>query len=198
MKIAVTQRVEYLTKRDEYRDALDHRVVQLIVKLGCLPILIPNSLETMKIEELLKDTKLQGIILTGGNNIGDFKSRDRTETKLLNYSINNKIPLVSICRGMQLMNIQQGGSLKPVQNHANSFHKVRFLTTGHSFFKNSFHNFSIDKLGFNFSIDAISEDGEVEAIKHNINPHYGIMWHPEREKKIDQQDTNIFKKIFKL
>ena len=68
MRIAVTQRVEYLTKRDEYRDALDHRVVQLIVKLGCLPILIPNSLEPMKIEELLKDTKLQGIILTGEHN----------------------------------------------------------------------------------------------------------------------------------
>ena len=44
MKIAFTQRVDYLKERKEYRDSLDHALVKLILSIGHKPLLIPNIL----------------------------------------------------------------------------------------------------------------------------------------------------------
>ena len=51
----------------------------------------------------MSSLKINGIILSGGNNIGDVKERDITETYLLKYAETNEIPVLGICRGMQML-----------------------------------------------------------------------------------------------
>ena len=66
------------------------------------------------------------IILTGGEDINPLHysdtlnlkvcgpidySRDTLELKLFNFAIKNKLPLVGVCRGMQMMNVASGGTL---------------------------------------------------------------------------------------
>ena len=52
-------------------------------------------------------------------------------------------------------------------------------------------------LGKNLKMLASSNDGVVEYFKHINKLIYGIMWHPERNKKIKKFDREIIKKIFK-
>jgi len=197
MNIAVSQRVEYLPDRNEYRDALDHKIIRLILNLGAFPLIIPNSMTQSELLKWIRKLNFNGIILTGGNDIDEFDARDKTEKTLLDYSVNNNIPLLGICRGMQFLNVQLGGTLKNIDDHVNIYHLVTFLASGKKVLKNSYHNFAIDKLAEKFNIEAVSEDGEIEAISHVSKLQYGIMWHPEREKEIDQYDKKIFKEIFK-
>ena len=75
-----------------------------------IPILVPNSLVNdsknevnTKLENFLRTLAIEGIILSGGNNIGEEIKRDKTERILLNFALKNKLPLLGICRGMQMI-----------------------------------------------------------------------------------------------
>jgi len=65
---------------------------------------------------------------------------------------------------------------------------------------NSFHNFGISKknLSLNFIPLCFDKENNIEAMMHKTKKIYGIMWHPEREKKINKKDINFIKnKILK-
>ena len=94
------------------------------------------------------------------------------------------------------MNKLEGGNLKRVRNHVKKYHKLRNNSKGYPYEVNSFHNFSIFKLGKNFEIISESLDGEIEAIRHKYYKWLGLMWHPEREKKFDIKIIKIVKKLF--
>lgn len=169
--LAVSQRIDYYPNRNELRDALDQRLVKFLTKAGFQCVPVPNSLlnrlennENFKmLDNWLENINPQGIILSGGNDIGQYLSRDITETKLLHYSKSKKIPLLGICRGMQMMAHFSKIGLHPVQSHVNCKH----LITGEiNSIVNSFHNFSINQCSNNYQILARSEDGEIEAIRH--------------------------------
>ena len=51
-------------------------------------------------------------------------------------------------------------------------------------------------LGKKLEVLAKSNDGIVKYFKHKNNPIFGIMWHPERNKKINKFDKSLIKKIF--
>ena len=59
---------------------------------------------------------------------------------------------------------------------------------------NSYHNFAITKLGKKLIKIACAEDGSIEAFKHFDKRILGIMWHPERYKKIKKFDLQFIKK----
>ena len=136
--------------------------------------------------------EIKGIILSGGDNIGDNSERDKTEEKILNYSIGKKIPLIGICRGMQVINKFFGGTIKTSENsnHVGNPHFVSLLAKFASFLEtknlrvNSFHNNVIKQknLGQNLEPFAISDDNTIEGFYHSKLPIFGVMWHPEREK----------------
>ena len=62
---------------------------------------------------------------------------------------------------------------------------------------NSYHAYSITECPKGFEILALSEDGEIEAIRHSSLPFEGWMWHPEREIKFSNNDIYRLKKLFK-
>ena len=80
--IGISLRVVSVKKYNEKRDALSHDWTRFLEQTNSFPIFIPNTLEN--IEEFLTEMKINGIILSGGDNIGDFPERDKTEKNIIN------------------------------------------------------------------------------------------------------------------
>lgn len=196
-KILITQRFEKIGTFKELRDNLDVRLTSLIFKLGYIPVLVPTN--SIKVHKYIKQISPNGIILSGGGDPKKVDERYILEKKLLNFAYKNKMPLLGICRGAQRINIHFKGKLKKVKNHV----KTKHFISGPSLTKNqkvnSFHDFGFNNimLGKNLKMLASSNDGVVEYFKHINKLIYGIMWHPERNKKIKKFDREIIKKIFK-
>ena len=131
-KIGISLRVVEAPSYDEKRDALSHDWPKLLEKLGFNPIYIPNTLS--HVDEFFSDMSLDGLILSGGDNIGENKNRDETENLLLKLAIEKRIPVLGVCRGMQLINNYFGGdmSIDNTTEHISKNHDVEI--TDKSFF----------------------------------------------------------------
>ena len=193
--IAVTMRYDYFYNRKELRNGIDFNLINWIYKLGFTPHLVPNDLRYFN---KIKKKKIHGFILSGGNDTNLKKTRTILENKILYFSKKKKIPVLGICHGMQIMNKFEGGNLKKVKNHVNIRHKLKNSVDGYPNEVNSFHNYSISKLGKNFEILSKSYDGEIKAISHKHYKWLGWMWHPEREKKFNKVLIKKAKSFFRI
>tara|TARA_B110000014_G_C20111886_1_gene585976 strand:- start:1083 stop:1745 length:663 start_codon:yes stop_codon:yes gene_type:complete len=203
-KIGISLRIVDAPNYDEKRDALSHDWPTLLEKLGFHPIYIPNTLK--HVDEFFSDMSLDGLILSGGDNVGENKNRDETENLLLKLSIDKKIPVFGVCRGMQLINNYFGGdvSINNTTEHISKNHDVEItdknfssLFESNKITVNSYHKntIQIDQVGQNLNPFAISNnDKTVEGFFHNTFPIIGVMWHPERTKV--SNDDVILTKIF--
>lgn len=199
MIIGITQRVYSISSYKEHRDSLDQRLIDWVADAGIVPVPIPNTLvdltsnlESKKnIENWIKSVKINALLLSGGNDIGDNKHRDLTEKCLLAWAETNKIPVLGICRGMQMIGVFSGVDLIEVNDHVKTRHTLKRLEGNFSNLVNSYHNLALEKCPDNFKILALSEDGCIEAIKHNNLPWVGIMWHPEREHPFHELDKEL-------
>ena len=143
--------------------------------------------------------------MPGGNDLYEklysSKIRLNIEKKLIKHSLQNSIPLIGICRGMQVLNIYFGGDIKKIPRHMKASHRIilkkRFFKKK-EFKVNSFHNYGITNscLAKNFEILAEDTDNNIEMFKHKRSKVYGFMWHPEREKNTKDLDF-IINKILK-
>ena len=170
--------------------------------------------------------KCHGIVLTGGEdvhprfyNLPEYypycydddidEQRDEFEFKVLEYTEKNSVPVLGICRGMQVGNVFFGGTLIPdiptwgkfdhskMPDKTDRYHEVivnpsswlnRIVNTDRGLV-NSNHHQSTDKTGKGLVVSAISPDGVTEAMER-LNPTEKsfllfVQWHPERLK--DQQ-----------
>ena len=204
LKIGISSRIINAENYDEKRDAISHDWPQLLEKIESNIIFIPNTLTN--IEDFLNDVGVNGLILSGGDNIGDDKERDDTEIKILNFAIKNKIPLLGVCRGMQVINKFFSGSIEKNNNlsHVGNSHVISLVNNNiisslkkNSLEVNSFHNNIITKsnLGKNIEAFAIADnDKTIEGFFHTSLPIVGVMWHPERD--FNHENQLILKHIF--
>lgn len=197
-KIAISQRLE-LSKHNELRCQLDIKLNSFISKCGFTPVPIPyfstkGKASIHKLRKWINIIKPNGIILSGGSDIGKNKIRDVSEKLLINISIRKNIPLIGICRGMQLIGNYFNTKLIKVKNHVNQKHNI--LSRSKKLKVNSFHNYSLKDCPKNFKILFHSEDGHIEAIHSKNKKIYACMWHPERNKKFEKWDIKIFKSFF--
>jgi putative glutamine amidotransferase len=186
-----------------------------------------------KDDSLNKISQCNGIFLTGGEDVhprfyglpeyhdlcnqNDIsESRDELELKVLEYSQSQNLPLLGICRGLQIANVFFGGTLIPdiptwgkfnhskLQDNSDRYHSVNIDPSSALFqtikeakgLINSNHHQSVDKVGKGLVVSALSEDGVVEALDR-LNPESGsylslVQWHPER---LLNQDSPFAKKI---
>ena len=203
LKIGLTQRVEVLADRGERRDCLDQAWTRLLIGRGYHPIPLPNCVED--VDELVAELGLDGVILTGGNDLADVPGatnpapeRDAFERKLLECCAGLEIPALGVCRGLQMIVVHYGGRVCPVRGHVATRHGI----TGCEAFAdrvevNSYHDFGIceDDLPADLRPMARAPDGSVEAVAHQDLPQWGIMWHPERAPQ-DQQDLVLISRLF--
>lgn len=194
--IAVTQRVERIASTGERRDALAQDWTALSEECGFLPLMLPNHLPT--VQSMLEALPVGGIILTGGNDIsscgGDAPERDEVERYLIERSIWERIPLLGVCRGMQMLLDYFHTPLKRVEGHVRREHPLNHGDT-----VNSFHNWGAVKCGAPLIPEAWSTDGVLEAVGHKDYPLiHGIMWHPERYRPFREQDIERIRKALLL
>ena len=198
--ILITQRVIYLKKYNEFRDSIDQNLISWVIKLNINPILVPNNLikEKRKLESFIKNNKPQGLILTGGDDIGKFLMRDKTENYLLNFFISSKKPIFGICRGMQIINKKFKGKLYKQKGHVSEKHTIDKKTVKNGFpnLINSYHNFVIKKVPKNFITLVKIQDNTIESFKHKKMKIEGCMWHPERDKKFCHRYIKRIKNFF--
>ena len=208
VKIGITQRVDKVDSYNEYRDALDQRMIDWVVDAGFIPIPIPNTLVDLdssdesqpRLGGWLRELNINALILSGGNDIGNVPQRDLTENYLLTWAKKNMAPVLGICRGMQMMGMYAGGGLMCVDGHVGVKHKLYNGDKASDLFPesvNSYHNHVLQERPEGYKILAKSEDGNLEAMMHKELPWEAWMWHPERESIFLQSDLDRFKKLVK-
>ena len=179
-----------------------------------------------------------GIILTGGEDINPLEyndtsnikvcgkinfSRDTLERKLFDFAFKNKLPLVGVCRGMQMMNVASGGTLYgdiPTEigttvihrNNGEVMHEIALCDTSSlifpngidTFMVNSWHHQGLKDISENLHIIARAYDGLPEAVVMNRNTHpfmIAVQFHPERLGKDNpihkQMRSSFFRAISK-
>lgn len=192
--VAVSQRVDAIPDRQENRDALDQRLALFIAAAGGLAVPVPNSLAAADLDAWLTTVRPSVVVLSGGNDIGQCRERDRTESHLLVFARTLGIPVLGICRGMQMMAHWAGGQLKRVEGHVRTRHVLRGEITGTV---NSFHGFTLAACPEEFVVLARSEDDAIEAVRHKTLPWEGWMWHPEREAEFAERDVQRLKNMLR-
>lgn len=202
--------------------------VEAIELAGGVPVIIPFVEEFETIIPLL-DT-LQGILAPGGSNLdpmlyGEAPSRelgpmdpvlDRHLYLTVEYAIRNQIPILGICKGMQLVNAVMCGSTyqdlshrdEPSISHMQSIdralphHEVQ-IEPGSTLHRilgqdtvrvNSFHHQCIKDLAPGLKVTARAEDGIIEGVEGSFMPVFCVQWHPEELIRVkDSGMLRIFK-----
>ncbi|MGH8661183.1 MAG: gamma-glutamyl-gamma-aminobutyrate hydrolase family protein [Burkholderiales bacterium] len=150
---------------------------------------------------------LDGLVLTGGEDVGKVAARDRTEAELLDRFLKRRQPVLGVCRGLQFMQRHFGGPLAriPGDAHVARRHPVELIgrsipVTGRrgSLSVNSYHGIGIrqDDLAAPFRAFAISADGFVEGAVVPGAAIVGVMWHPERERPFKSFDRALVRWLF--
>jgi len=172
--------------------------------LNALPIFIPNALT--KLDEFLEDIQMDGLVLSGGDDIGKNPERDLCEKKIIDFGIKHKIPIFGVCRGMQVINSYFNGKIETLTNskHVDNPHSVKIVNSNFSSLLkadsievNSYHNNIIKQniLGNELEPFALSfGDETIEGFFHRKFPIVGVMWHPERDP--NHNNKIILSKIF--
>ena len=195
-RIVITQRVELIESIHERRDALSQEWFVLAEACGFVPIPLPNRLSM--VQAILPELKPDGILLTGGNDLsacgGDAPERDAVEEFLIERAVEQRIPLLAVCRGTQMLLHRFGTPLQRVEGHVRVEHP---LTSGDTV--NSFHNWGALECRPPLEPLARGDDGVVEIVRHRDCPWIrGVMYHPERYHPLRPQDIEMIKEAFQL
>jgi putative glutamine amidotransferase len=176
-------------------------------------------------------SRLDGLFLPGGEDIDPAnyghdrhpllgatdKERDRTELLLTRWALAEGMPVLGVCRGVQMINVACGGTLTQDLHSENadlekhdyfppSFERYRIShrvdvagdsrlahALGQVHEVNSMHHQGIDRVGYGLRVVATAEDGLPEALEAPDLPYVvGVQWHPEELAKTDQMSANIF------
>lgn len=201
-----------------------------ILRVGGIPFIIPITTDVTENKEIMQN--IDGVILTGGEDVdpkyfnetpikemGSISPyRDIQEMCIAKIALTNNIPILGICRGIQVLNIAAQGSIyqdiysqipnanliKHSQNAPKWYatHEVRIeentklhqIINKRTIRVNSFHHQAVKDVCEEFTIAAKSEDGIIEAIEHKNNDFaIGIQWHPEVMWEKDNEYLKVFK-----
>jgi microsomal dipeptidase-like Zn-dependent dipeptidase/gamma-glutamyl-gamma-aminobutyrate hydrolase PuuD len=192
---------------------------QSILRAGGTPVILPPTDDEAALLRMLQP--LDGLVLTGGGDLNPLllgedpipalgeinPRRDRCELALTRLAAHRQIPILGICRGIQVMNAAFGGTLyqdiytqatppagASLLKHSQQLsrgvasHRVRLVEGSllHTLFGtdtlavNSFHHQAVREAAPGFRVSARSADGIVEAIESTeYKSMVGVQWHPE-------------------
>lgn len=103
---------------------------------------------------------------------------DKLEFLIIKEALSRKLAILGICRGLQILNIYFGGTLKEIPPSHKGLHHIKMKNEVVKRV-NSFHHLCIDSLASNFSILAKSDDFVIEEIEDKKRMIYATQYHPE-------------------
>jgi len=211
--------------------------VNAVYRAGGTPIIIPPFDSTKHLDEYIN--LVDALVLSGGEDVapasyGEDKvleleninpDRDKWEISLFKEAYKAKIPILGICRGMQLINVSLGGSLYQDIDHQLNCdfshlpldsekrenleyvnHKVNIIKNTHldkilsadQLSVNSHHHQAIKEIAKSLHISAKSECGIIEAIENKSEAFLmGVQWHPEDLINNSSSFINLFAELIK-
>jgi putative glutamine amidotransferase len=190
--------------------------VASVQRAGGVAVLLPVDVRAPA--ELLE--RIDGLLLIGGADIdpgvygtprepvteATYRERDEFEIALLHGAIERRLPVLGICRGMQLMNVALGGTLEqdlvsPDGSHPHRRAVGTFEGTDHfvklepgtltsaaageeSTLARCHHHQAVGRLGEGLIVSGRSDDGVIEAIEAEDGRWLiGVQWHPEADER---------------
>jgi len=197
-KVAITQRVAVIPEYGERRDCLDQAWPRFLAACELMPVVIPNIPELAL--AICKHDEIAGLVLTGGNDLvnlgGNAPERDATENALVDMAESRGLPVLGVCRGMQLIQQRSGISLRRVEGHVTRRQLIR--VDGKPTEVNSYHCFAAFDSRPPLAVWAVADDGVVKAVRHASRAIEGIMWHPERMNPFAAADIALFRNVFRV
>jgi gamma-glutamyl-gamma-aminobutyrate hydrolase PuuD len=194
--IGITQRSLSPTEFGERRDALDIRWPRFLAACDVVGVPLPND-PALAVRNASALT-IGGILLTGGDDLGEVGGqsplRDETERLLLEWALAREMPVMGVCRGMQLIMLAFGSRLERVDHHVAVRHDIMGEICRSV---NSYHRWGATSVAR--PLVAAAKSGKVvEAIRHAEAPVLGVMWHPEREFPVDEADRQMLRDFLQL
>ena len=206
-----------------------------VVAVGGVPVIIPVTDDLATIEAIVG--RLDGILLSGGGDMHPRyyneepipengtpdELRDRYDVALIKSAVEYQLPVLGICRGMQVINTVFGGSLyqdinvqyadkKPMCHSQNEERSITTQTASvvtdsllysivscNTLPINSIHHQAVKRIADGFRAVAFADDGICEAIESLYYPILGVQWHPEHLSGADaagEHFDNPHRKIF--
>lgn len=222
VKVAITQSINI----KENRQYLNKNYVDMLIKNGITPIILPVTSDFEVIDQIID--MCDGIVLSGGDDVnpkryGAQRSdkvtevcdiRDELELHIIDKANKEDIPLLAICRGMQILNVYFGGTLyQDLPSEVNLNHSTQKpydkydheieIVSGGIFEKitnevrlnvNTIHHQAVKELGYNLKVEAKSLDGIIEAISVNDKKFmFGVQYHPDFLFEFDKVSNDIIK-----
>ncbi len=172
-----------------------------VIDAGGIPVHLPVDVD------IAVAGRLDGLVLTGGTDIDPRRygadphpellapepERDELELGLFSAALASEVPVLGICRGIQLINVHQGGTLdQHTPDHArfdvpvtHGVHEITFTegSTVHALYGdslavNSLHHQAVDEVGDGLEATGWAEDGTIEALELGDRV-VAVQWHPE-------------------
>ena len=134
--------------------------------------------------------RFYGQQINGSTDIDE--ARDGRELALVDEFLRAGKPIVGICRGLQLLNVYFGGTLRQhIEGHSqiDGVDRLHAINTAPGLLRelygtrctvNSAHHQAVWRLGTGLQVFACADDGTVEAVGHRTLPVFAVQWHPER------------------
>lgn len=164
--------------------------VNAVALAGGRPVILPPG-HAVDVLDLV-----DGVVLAGGDNVGLDPDRDAAEIALVHAARDRRMPMLGVCRGLQVQMVADGGSL--IEDLGEHLPHIRpeighpVTTTPESLVAallgnypvvSSLHRQAPDRIGSGWSVTARAEDGVVEAAEWDGSdwPALGVQWHPEMD-----------------
>ena len=195
-----------------------------VTRAGGVPLILPPIVDLVpRIEELLR--RVDAVVLHGGGDIDPFhygqprnvdslyginEAHDTVEIALVRLAVNLDLPMLAVCRGLQVVNVALGGTLHQdlgTDTHTRRFHPVNLVGDSHTAAAmgsitaracHSYHHQAIDRVAEGFAVTARADDGTIEGIE-GISSRWlvGVQWHPEDSAADDPQQQSLFDELIR-
>jgi putative glutamine amidotransferase len=211
---------------------MNHRYLTALASVGGAPVLLPLLDQDEAALRAIHE-RLDGLFLAGGVDVDPSSygaphhestgrtdpARDAVELRLTRWALEDGMPFMGVCRGMQILNVARGGTLVqdtttlrpgsikhdyfPTQGYARDFRAHPVTARSGSrlacafgdapVMVNSMHHQGIDALGERLAATGVAPDGLIEAVEQSGDAWVvGVQWHPEMLLDQDAGTARLF------